>query len=136
MAIELNNLDLPNWITIIATPPGEAPEEIRKQWIGMVLPASDPVDVIQPFQVPSGEPTASVRVYAVPTKVALLFLISQGKEEAAKWWHDELPGDFVVAGALCFPVEVAKIIEHGSSRTEIELDLGDFPKLLPGYPFN
>lgn len=78
-----------SWFTIQSTPEGEAPEEIRKQWVGVTLavreevPASDKggVSVLTNERVPM---RAAV---PVETEDAIIALRAAGRDEAADWWE-------------------------------------------------
>ncbi|MBP9836977.1 MAG: hypothetical protein KBC78_04060 [Candidatus Pacebacteria bacterium] len=72
-------------IRIISTPPGSvAPEEIRKQWVGVEIPVAE-----------GGEPEGALWVgqqnvggYVVSITDAIDALRTAGKERAAQFWEE------------------------------------------------
>jgi len=86
-------------IEIIAIPPGEAPEHIRAQWLGICLPLLiNKESVFQTVGVLSGPKTLfaalsfyflggvkAERGYAVSAKIAI-DILEQSSPEAAQWW--------------------------------------------------
>lgn len=105
-------------IQIIATPPGEAPIEIRKAWVGLELPliAGDvgPVRALTKG-VLTGPKTVLLALIALlfgKTKVVTGFrvdaanavgLLEQSAPDAARWWRTHAPHLFE-RGRLCFSV--------------------------------
>jgi hypothetical protein len=77
----------PREIRITAVPPGEAPEEVRRAWVGLVLPLARRMQgplLARSFGVLTGR-TQKVYGYAVPAARAVEIL-SQSAPEAARWW--------------------------------------------------
>jgi len=73
---------------IFRIPPGEAPEWVRKAWVGLTLPFDPNVPpAISVRGVISGEDHALEESYAVPIKTALLILQNRNPE-AARWWEE------------------------------------------------
>ncbi len=82
-------------IRIFSIPDGEAPEWVRKEWVGLELPVADPPEDI--FQFPlsvratnilSGSPVDEEEqdgFYLVDYKQALAALL-QKSTEAVQWW--------------------------------------------------
>lgn len=70
-------------IKIIAVPPGFAPLDIRKEWVGVEIPLPASVDD-PPGNLRTG--TANIGGYTVRKPDAIEALRKAGKEEAAKWW--------------------------------------------------
>lgn len=70
-------------ILIIKTPRGEAPEHIRRAWLGLALPcigiSYSSVGVL------SEKPTNNGEGYSVPQKEAIRVLAGK-KPKAAAWW--------------------------------------------------
>jgi hypothetical protein len=98
-------------VRIVALPPGEAPEEVRRAWIGLELPVTS---------VPGGSRQGVVGVlshrpaghcdgYAVEGADAVRILAGKAPEAAA-WWcrhaHHVLTGGY----QLVFPAEVCEPI--------------------------
>jgi hypothetical protein len=93
-------------IRIIATPAGEAPEAIRRAWVGLVLPLHEKFDrpVTHPlFGVLTGPKTllsmffknlfttpARRDSYMVTAQVAIE-LLAKHNPTAAQWWVDNTP---------------------------------------------
>lgn len=133
--IAIDENDYPNMIRIIKTPAGEAPIEVREAWVGIQLPASAPFTDAARGAV-SYELQEPREVFAVPTRLALLYLLGQGKEDAAQWWHDNLPLGALIASKLYFGTDEAEISEgFGTEGLNISLDLRRFYRLDPNYPF-
>lgn len=96
-------------IKIIAIPPGEAPEEIRKEWIGMILPVAEnkPPDTIQRGVV-SGK-SSNITGYSVETEVAIEEL-GKKNSEAANWWKRHVNLCPFLKSWLIFSGEVCELI--------------------------
>lgn len=77
-------------IRIIAIPPGFAPEKIRKQWLGVVIPMPSEEEIAE--DPPSGFGIGSDNVggHLVLRTTAIKSLRDAGKDEAANFW-DSLP---------------------------------------------
>lgn len=92
------------WIRIIATPPGDAPEEVRRRWVGLELPLAGGAK--GPWFVPVGDVRGLsvgpysfltslrggltrrwVRAYLVHTSKALA-LLGEKDPEAVRWWRE------------------------------------------------
>lgn len=72
-------------IRIIQTPPGAiAPEKIRKQWVGVVLPVAQGGEHSDPHWVG----TDNADGYIVNTTDAIEALRQAGKTEAADFWEE------------------------------------------------
>ncbi len=80
-------------IRIVATVPGEAPEEVRQAWTGLILPAlcgpDGPLHRGAIKGVLSGQSQGTGEGYLVPVGEALEVL-AQAHPEAAQWWRDNL----------------------------------------------
>lgn len=76
-------------IKIIAVPPGQAPLEVRQQWVGMILPVVEelPSDTVE-MGVLGGKPENSGG-YPVETTVAIQEL-EKKSPEAANWWKSHV----------------------------------------------
>lgn len=80
-------------IRVIKTPSGEAPEEIREQWVGLILPGyfcnecGSEVEIItKQRRVPSDH-------YHIPIEEAITALMAGKRNEAAEWfkWYVQSP---------------------------------------------
>jgi hypothetical protein len=88
-------------IKIISTPPGQAPEEVRKEWVGLVIPMPKQETGGTQRGVLGGKPQ-NTNGYQVDTLVALEIL--RGKSpDAAQWFLDNafLGGRFAFAREAC-----------------------------------
>jgi hypothetical protein len=109
------------YIRIVAVPPGEAPEEVRKAWIGVRIPLPLFHKRSKEWRsagVLSGPQTLFARVsallsnrlerkegYAVAVVEAIAALEAQDPE-AAKWWRENTPQLIKPGKAFVFPSEV------------------------------
>jgi hypothetical protein len=94
-------------IRIIATPPGQAPLEIREKWIGTIIPLADQEVKGTQLGVKGGE-AQNLGGHHVDTDVAIASL-EKVSPEAADWWKQnvalrEIP-------QLVFAREVCEVIE-------------------------
>lgn len=81
-------------IKIIQTPPGEAPEWIRSEWVGLVLPI---LRNMPPRTYVGGVLDGEVReledyLYSIKTAVAIE-LLGAKSPEAKQWWMDNVNSD-------------------------------------------
>ena len=97
-------------LRIVATPPGEAPEEIRAAWVGLALPLrknySKPV-ALPTVGVLSQKQTEPAVGYAVLAAEALP-LLTRHNPEAAAWWQKSAPHTRAPGYLLIFPIEVCE----------------------------
>jgi len=114
-------------IRIIDVPPGEAPDVVRKAWVGLVLPVLGPLQEYPTFGVLSGPKTEiGVRIYTrlgrarwesgylVEARVAVSIL-EMVNPEAAEWWRTNTPHLLTTAGCFIFQAPVCReepIDEH------------------------
>lgn len=94
-------------IRIVDVPPGDAPEWVRKEWVGLELPVATaaPEDSLQ-IGVLGGEPQ-NLGGYPVESKIAVEIL-SKKSPEAAQWWKENF--SFTLMPWLVFKKEVCKVI--------------------------
>ena len=83
------------WFLVTSMPAGGAPENIRKDWEGVVLPVRRPRPVEGPEphfgrHVATRQPTFISDGVAVATSDALRALRLFGRREAAAWWEEFL----------------------------------------------
>ena len=135
MAIEINGMELPNWIRITSIPRGEAPQDVREEWVGVRMCASEAYIEHNAAGIVSGMRMPERMTYAVPVKVAIACLIAEGRISAAKWWHDHLKASYILTGVLYFGVDEAELSESLEPGVPIKIDPDKFYKLAPGYPF-
>jgi hypothetical protein len=114
-------------IEIIATPPGEAPEEIRKSWIGVVIPL--------PLNFQRERATTGYGVLTGPRSWLLALFpflhknrvswtgysvrgrdaigaLAEKDNAAAQWWKENAPHVLGRVWCLSFPAEVCRIVER------------------------
>lgn len=91
-------------ILIISTPPGFAPEHIRKQWIDIEIPLLGIENSQKPVGNRSG--TENLGGYQVLPKDAIAALEKAGKHEAVEFWTP-----YSGAQNFTFKKEVCKLIE-------------------------
>ncbi|MCK9588143.1 MAG: hypothetical protein M0Q93_02130 [Terrimicrobiaceae bacterium] len=95
-----------NKFKIIAAPPGQAPEWVRNEWIGLELPLDEPANGVQ-MGVLGGQ-AENVGGCAVRGDIAIDLL--EGKSpDAAQWWKVNAP--HVMCGRLVFARDVCEIFE-------------------------
>jgi hypothetical protein len=107
------------WIRIIAMPPGEAPPEIRKAWIGCVLPVfstSSDARLKPQVGVLSRARVSGQHGYAVQVSDALHEL-EKLDGHVARWWRENTP-DLVRPGKLF--VFSADVCEPADEPTDFE----------------
>jgi hypothetical protein len=97
-------------VLIVALPPGEAPEDVRRAWIGLELPfASGPTAGLPQgvVGVVSHQAAGRCAGYAVDGAEAVRLLATTAPEAAA-WWRRHAP--HVLAGGyqLVFPAAVCE----------------------------
>ena len=111
-------------ILITATPPGEAPEEVRQAWVGLVLPllkGHEHAHSVPTFGVLSVPRSSWARFYAwqspppqqtgysVPTRQAVEIL-AQSAPEAAAWWRTNTPHLLGPDNSLLFSIDVCRLL--------------------------
>ncbi|MEK7092738.1 MAG: hypothetical protein AAB907_03885 [Patescibacteria group bacterium] len=97
---------------IIATPPGQAPEWVRKEWVGLELPISISVPGgIELFtSIPSGifgGPSENDGGY-IADGLTAVDLLATKSPAAATWWRQNAP--HVLHGQLVFKKEVCELV--------------------------
>ena len=112
-------------VRIIGVPLGEAPEAVRKAWVGLSLPlARGQSTRPQKYRVsgalsgPRGFLPVVLALlsgrlgmwegYAVDT-VPALAILSNANPEAANWWYREAPHMVRPDGKLVFPADVCEV---------------------------
>jgi len=105
-------------IRIIAVPPGQAPAEVRKEWVGAVIPLLPEQDLAGiEMGVLGGEPDPqNVGGYRVDTDEAICSITERntpGAKRAAAWWIDwrENTWNGRTCCALIFSKDVCELIE-------------------------
>src|SRR6185295_18281405 len=97
-------------IRILATPAGEAPEDVRQAWVGLEIPLS-PGETkarrIPAVEVLSNQPARSQAYFLVPALEAIARL-EAADARAAAWWKDKGPKVLVPGYQLAFPEEACE----------------------------
>jgi hypothetical protein len=99
-------------IRIIAIPPGEAPFEIREQWVGLILPLAGGMPCawqMQTVGVLTGTIDEDTIGYPVDSNEAMTVLAEKSLE-AVKWWKTNTPDLFEEGGVLVFHEHVWRLI--------------------------
>lgn len=113
------------YIRIVATPPGEAPEAIRRAWIGVEIPVDDgyargPKPLIG-FGVLTRPRTLMGQLWATVRGRAIKWTgycanggdavdaLEQRNPEAAAWWRANAA--WVLDGMLAFPTEACLLLD-------------------------
>jgi len=100
----------PVMIRIVAAPPGEAPEEIRSEWIGLELPLlpGEPLPITtQTVGVLTDRPTGVATGFVVDGAKAIEMLAARSPT-AAEWWREAAPHIMAPGYKLSFPPEVCE----------------------------
>lgn len=98
-------------LKIVALPPGEAPEEIRRAWIGVEIPlrkhSSSPI-TMSTVGVVSGKGTETATGYSVGGAEALAALGAYNPEALA-WWKNNARHTSQYGYVFLFPTEVCEV---------------------------
>jgi hypothetical protein len=100
-------------LRILRTPPGEAPEKIRRAWVGVDLPLRRRERESGSYQtvgVLSHQDTQMIAGYAVDGREAVKALGSHSPEAAA-WWREHAPHVLASGYRLLFPCDVCEVID-------------------------
>jgi hypothetical protein len=100
-------------LRILRVPPGEAPEEIRRAWVGIELPLRRGETQPNPLWsvgVLSQQGPATLTGYAVEGRAAVAALAREAPE-AAWWWRTHAPHVVATGYRLFFPTEVCERLE-------------------------
>jgi len=111
-------------IKIIATPPGQAPEEVRREWVGLTIPL--PPQNTDGFQmgVLGGAPK-NLGGYQVLSRDAFGVLLTKS-QPAVRWFVENgfFGSHLVFAREVCeFLPGVETVVDHGPIRMD---DPGEF----------
>ncbi|HVS37393.1 MAG TPA: hypothetical protein VMS17_17660 [Gemmataceae bacterium] len=98
------------YVRVVDTPPGEAPERIRRAWVGVKLPSrrwAAKAGIHRTEGVLSQQVRASGKGYAVNGRAAVQALASHSPEAAA-WWRANAPHVVAWGYRLWFPSDVCE----------------------------
>ena len=100
-------------IRIVRVPPGEAPEHIRRVWVGLVLPLasghSSAFEVDTCGVLSGDEDGAPLIGYVVDIEDAVSAL-AQKSPEAASWWRENADHLFCEGGTLVFDEDLCELV--------------------------
>ncbi len=91
-------------IKIVSMPPGQAPEEVRKEWVGLVIPLPDQETGGHQIGVRGGK-AQNAGGYQVDTKQALQ-LLNEKAPTAAEWFLMNA----MLSSRLVFSKEVCELV--------------------------
>jgi hypothetical protein len=97
-------------VRVVSTPPGEAPEEIRRAWVGVKLPLrrwETKPDLHLTEGVLYRQTSTMTSGYAVNGRAAVEALASHSPEAAA-WWRTHAPHVVARGYRLWFPLDVCE----------------------------
>jgi hypothetical protein len=98
------------WAKIVAIPEGEAPPEVRSEWVGLTLPLSRPDQITtHTIGVLSGQLKPSRIGYLVDGRQAVDILATKAPWAAA-WWREQAPHVIINDYQLVFSIEVCEIV--------------------------
>jgi hypothetical protein len=100
-------------IRIKAVPPGEAPEFVRRAWVGLDLPViagQVQAEMGPAFGALSHQCVIAPPSYAVDGKTAIMILQSATPEIAA-WWRENAPAVVRPGFQLIFPADVCERLD-------------------------
>lgn len=106
-------------IRIVATPPGDAPDQIRRAWVGLELPLANGQTgpCRQPAEgILSGRDEAPCSGYAVDGRQAVALLAAR-EPEAAAWWREHAPHVSMHGYQLVFPADVCDLVGSRSGQS-------------------
>jgi hypothetical protein len=98
-------------VRIVAVSPGPAPEEVRKAWVGLVVPLGPGETGPRPAPTATGEEKVG---YVVDSARALQILAAHAPE-AALWWKRNAPAYYQPGRSILFPPEVCQEVEGPAS---------------------
>ncbi len=92
-------------VQIVGVPPGFAPEEIREQWVGIILGALSDYEIS--MRIRYGIDNANVGGYVVPKLAAVTRLKLMGRTEATAFWMG-----FPFGRYIQFRKDVCLVVKH------------------------
>jgi len=121
------------FVRIVAVPPGEAPEEVRRAWVGMDLPLA--AGETGPRELPTGGVLTGPRTvfgqllklltgrrryaygYVIDAPQALTLLVEHAPE-AARWWRQHAAHCWEPGRRFLFPAEVCAEVSPRTPRRQ------------------
>jgi hypothetical protein len=136
------------FVRIIATPPGEAPEAVRRAWVGLELPLA------AGETGPLGKATVGVLSgrtfwrrfwkvltfqwnlqygYVIDSRRAL-FLLADKDPRAARWWRENVPGSWESGRKFVFAAEACEEVIDGGPGRPIDRSRTPSKDFFPACP--
>lgn len=100
---------MPQYIRITSTPPGQAPEWVRKEWVGVEIPVKTQ-QVGLAMGALGGEPEAENLAGYHVNAVQAVSILAQKSPDAAEWWWSNV-FDVLLPESLLFARRVCELIE-------------------------
>ncbi len=94
-------------VRIVGVSPGPAPEEVRRAWVGLIVPLSLGETGPRPIRTAAGEEKVG---YVVDSRRALQVLAAHAPAAAA-WWKKNAPSHLQPGRTLLFPPDVCQEVE-------------------------
>lgn len=130
-------------IEIIAVPPGEAPEDVRAAWVGMILPLARDgrhrammSGVLTGAKSPIGRAIAGLTGkwkqgdgYAVDARTALV-LLAREHPDAARWWSEHAPHLLTPGRQFLFAADVCREVGDDGTAPAPATDPGEMSRRL------
>ena len=120
-------------IRIVQMPEGQAPDEIKMQWIGLELPCHPfegyPDQCMDEGVLDHNPVERNERGFSVPQDKAIEALEAAGRTDAARWWRDR--GFPIPDGLFGFDTPSAEIVSGVTSQVVTPMDDLDYPRGFP-----
>lgn len=95
-------------VRIVAVSPGPAPEEVRRAWVGLIVPLAAGETGPRPVQTAGA---AEEKVGYVVDSHRALKVLEANAPAAAAWWKKNAPAYLQPGHSLLFPPEVCQEVE-------------------------
>lgn len=108
-------------IKIIAAPPGEAPQEVREAWVGLVLPLLQPglcrsktIGILTGPKTPLGvmmrlwTKRYTTTVGYVVDSATAIEILAHAHPEAAQWWRENAPHHTTLGRRFLFAAQACQ----------------------------
>ncbi len=102
--LTIRDILCPMQIHITSIPPGEAPENIRAAWVGLILPLADPGPETTGTESVLSRKTDTENGFAVNAVQAIEILESHSPD-AARWWRENASSCIQPGQQLVFSTE-------------------------------
>jgi hypothetical protein len=111
-------------IKVIKTPDGQAPGDIREDWVGLILPAIIRDRITIAGVLTPDIPLGKRDVFVVLVSDAISALTAAGKTRSAQWWADlQLTNNIWSLAFMATDVELLEdAAEAAGAEPETELD--------------